>query len=229
MNLPITDIILDEQIYQRHKIDQNRVATFAENIRDGFTFDPIEVQSHPELPDLTKMAELPNSSKADLQRGFTVRQVAEKHDWPEPLIWSLALEEKDDLDRFKQLNWGLRTWDNWEWNDCDKRFGDDWPGRIPAQLIGHLLYYFTKQNDLIFDPPYFDKKAASYDEKSIATLSGREYLHFLESFFILLKEKIKKTTRLAFINADWRDFQHKPAIEEPPEEAIIIDDYLNLL
>ena len=21
------------------------------------------------------------------------------------------------------------------WNDCDRRFGDDWPGRIPAQLF----------------------------------------------------------------------------------------------
>jgi len=26
------------------------------------------------------------------------------------------------------------------------------PGRIPAQLIAHILYYFSKQNDLVFDP-----------------------------------------------------------------------------
>ena len=24
------------------------------------------------------------------------------------------------------------TWDHWYWNDVDYRFGDDWPGRIPA-------------------------------------------------------------------------------------------------
>jgi hypothetical protein len=101
---------------------------------------------------LTKMPELANSSKADLSRGFTVSQVAEKHGWPEPLVWAVALEGKDDLARFKELNWGLRTWDLWEWNNCDKRFGDDWPGRIPAQLIAHILYYFSRQNDLIFDP-----------------------------------------------------------------------------
>jgi len=51
------------------------------------------------------------------------------------MVWSLALEGKDDLERFKELDWGLRTWDLWDWNDCDKRFGDDWQGRIPAQFI----------------------------------------------------------------------------------------------
>ena len=98
------------------------------------------------------MAELPFSPNTDLARGFTVPRVAEKHGWPEPMVWALALEGKDDLTRFKELNWGLRTWDLWEWNNCDKRFGDDWPGRIPEQLIGHILYYFSKQNDLVFDP-----------------------------------------------------------------------------
>jgi hypothetical protein len=45
------------------------------------------------------------------------------------MVWSLALEGREDIERFKELGWGLRTWANWEWNDCDKRFGDDWPGR----------------------------------------------------------------------------------------------------
>ena len=99
---------------------------------------------------------------ADLSKSFTVPQVPEKHacpvgpedrtgGWAEPLVWSIALEGKDDLQILKALNWGLRTWDLWNWNDCDKRFGDDWPGRIPAQMIAHILYYFSDQNDLVFD------------------------------------------------------------------------------
>jgi len=163
------------------------------------------------------------------------------------------------LNDSRGFGWGLRTWDQWEWNDCDKRFGDDWPGRIPAQLIAHILYYFSKQHDLIldpmagrgvtpdtclalnrrcwsfdmtdrpetrpeiephtwthstanplswpvsskekpdliiFDPPYFDKKAAGYDKKSISGLPKKEYLEFLEVFFALLKQNAKKTTRL---------------------------------
>jgi len=118
---------------------------------------------------LAKMPSLAIPLNADLSKGFTVPQVAEKHSWAEPLVWSIALEGKSDLDRFKALNWGLRTWDLCNWNDClpreihvndkqsvfhwgDKRFGDDWPGRIPAQMIAHILYYFSDQNDLLFDP-----------------------------------------------------------------------------
>jgi len=435
--IPISSIVFDEDIYPRKGIDPRRVGIFAENIRDGFKFEPIEVEPDPDRPGkyrlldgvhrwnaykstgiteteaviknlngtdpllyaakkaigpmqltedeardtarraynknpalassdigkaigrarrtvdsyiadlraatqlgmdikiyrmnrlgipqdriakrvgvnqasihnhLLKMATLPNLINADLERGFTVAQVAEKHtcpvgpedrtgDWTEPMVWSLALEDKEDLDRFKEIGWGLRTWDQWEWNDCDKRFGDDWPGRIPAQLIAHILYYFSKQNDLIldpmagggvtpdtclalnrrcwafdmtdrpetrpeiephtwtisttnqlnsssadkltsskekpdlviFDPPYFDKKAADYDKKSISGLPKKEYLEFLDAFFALLKQNAKKTTRLAFINADWRDFQGKPAAEESRKGAILIDDYLSIL
>jgi len=419
--IPIASIIFDEDIYPRKRIDPRRIGIFAENIRDGFKFDPIEVEPAPDklgkyrlldgahrwsackstgvteteaviknlngtdpllyaaekaigprqltedeardtarraynkntglsstdigkaigrarrtvdsyiadlkaatqlgidlkifrmnrlgIPQdriakrlgakqvlihnhLLKMATLPNSINGDLSRGFTVPQVAEKHNWTEPMVWSLALEDKEDLDRFKALNWGLRTWDQWEWNDCDRRFGDDWPGRIPAQLIAHILFYFSRQNDLIldpmagggvtpdtclalsrrcwafdmtdrpetrpeiephtwiystagpltwpvsskekpdliiFDPPYFDKKAADYDKNSISGLPKKEYLEFLEAFFALLKQNAKKTTKLAFINADWRDFQNKPASEESGKGAILIDDYLRIL
>ena len=41
--IPISSIILDEEIYPRKGIDQKRVGIFAENIRDGFKFDSIEV------------------------------------------------------------------------------------------------------------------------------------------------------------------------------------------
>jgi len=77
---------------------------------------------------LAEMPVLAFPLNADLSQGFTVAQVAEKHGWTDPMVWSLALEDKNDRDRFKELGWGLRTWDQWEFNDCDKRFGDDWPG-----------------------------------------------------------------------------------------------------
>jgi len=95
---------------------------------------------------------LPFSLNGDLSLGFTVSQVAEKHGWPEPMVWALALEKKDDFQRFEALGWELFSWNLWEWDKCDNRFGDDWPGRIPGQMIAHLLFYFSKENDLIFDP-----------------------------------------------------------------------------
>ena len=36
-------------------------------------------------------------------------------------------------------------------------------------------------------------------------------------------------TKLAFINADWRNFQHTPAVNEIPKDAILVDDYLKIL
>ncbi len=419
--IPISSIIFDEDIYPRKGIDHRRVGIFSENIRDCFTFDPIEVEPVPDKPgmyrlldgahrwsaykstgveeidavvndldgtdpllyaakkaigpkqltedearDTARRAYSRNSSlssanigkaigrsrqtvdsyltdlratnrmdldikifrmsrlgipqeriakrfgldqktihnhlgempalafllNGDFSRGFTVAQVAEKHGWTYPMVWSLALEGKNDNDRFRELGWGRRTWDQWQWNDCDKRFGDDWPGRIPAQLIAHILIYFSKQNDLIldpmagggvtpdtclalnrrcwafdmidrpdtrpeiehctwsissdqrlfgpanakkkpdliiFDPPYFDKKADFYDKKSISGLSKKAYLEFFEAFFVLLKRNVKKKTRLAFINADWRDFQNTPASEEKYKGGILIDDYLDIL
>ncbi len=238
---------------------------------------------------LANLAMLPNPPNSDLGKGFTVPQTAEKHGWPEPLVWALKLAGKNDAAKYKELQWGIRAWDYWSWNDCDRRFGDDWPGRIPAQLIAHILYYFSKQGDLvidpmagggvtadtclafnrrcwsfdmvdrtderpeiehhfwdinnlkwpvngktkpdliIFDPPYFSKKAKEYEEESISNLTREEYMDFLERFFSLALENSKKGTRLVMINADWRDFQGTPALEENEEAAILIIDYGNLM
>ncbi|MBU0462514.1 MAG: hypothetical protein KKD21_07600 [Proteobacteria bacterium] len=136
----------DIKIFRMHRlgIPQDRIAK-----RLGL--DQKTIHYH-----LGKMPVLANSLNADLRvtfrlsRGFTVAQVAEKHGWTDPMVWSLALEGKNDHDRFKELGWGFCTWDNlkvtrkWEFNDCDKRFGDDWPGRIPAQMIAHILRCFSK-------------------------------------------------------------------------------------
>ena len=95
---------------------------------------------------------LVRSVRSALKKGNPGNQVSKEHGCPEPLIWSIALEGKSDRERFEALNWGLRTWDHWYFNDLDQRFGDSWPGQIPAQLVAHTLFYFTKEGDLVFDP-----------------------------------------------------------------------------
>jgi hypothetical protein len=49
------------------------------------------------------MPELAKLVNTDLSKGFPASQVAEKHGWAEPLVWSLALEGKEDLQRFNEL------------------------------------------------------------------------------------------------------------------------------
>ena len=41
----ISDVFLDESIYPRENIDHKRIGIFEENLRDGFVFEPIEVQA----------------------------------------------------------------------------------------------------------------------------------------------------------------------------------------
>jgi hypothetical protein len=173
---------------------------------------------------LPKMAALPNSANADLSRGFTVAQVAEKHGWldfmagggvtPDTCLamgrrcWAFDMKDRPDTrPEIEPFTWDVSS--------AQSRL---WP--VSAK---------EKPDLILFDPPYFDKKAADYDEKSISGLSKTAYLDFLEAFFVLLKRNVKKTTRLAFINADWRDFQNKPAIEEKYKGGILIDDYLDIL
>ncbi|MCP3944882.1 MAG: hypothetical protein GY710_25845 [Desulfobacteraceae bacterium] len=90
------------------------------------------------------MPVLANLLNTDLSQGFTVTQVAQKHGWTESMVWSLALEEKDDLKKFKELGWGLRAWD---------------------QELSWPVSSKGKADLVIFDPPYFDKKADGYGEK----------------------------------------------------------------
>ena len=60
VEIQISDIVLDDRIYPRENIDHKRVLIFVENLRDGFEFDPIQIQLCPN-PDLSeKKASLSN-------------------------------------------------------------------------------------------------------------------------------------------------------------------------
>jgi hypothetical protein len=85
------------------------------------------------------------------------------------------------------------------------------------------------------DPPYYTKKQKAYQEKasietpSISSFSGRDYKGFFKDFFTLAHKNTKPTTTMAFLNADWCDFESTPADEENPDKAITIFDYQRLL
>ncbi|OQY07605.1 MAG: hypothetical protein B6I22_02780 [Desulfobacteraceae bacterium 4572_123] len=67
------------------------------------------------------------------------------------------------------------------------RFGDDWPGCIPAQLIAHTLFYFTKPGDLVLDSMAgggvvpdvclaFERKYRAFDIAPSDSRPGIEYI-----------------------------------------------------
>jgi hypothetical protein len=92
-----------------------------------------------------------------------------------------------------------------------------------------------KPDLIFFDPPYFTKKEKEYEEiagdrtPSISSLPKETYEEFFKSFFLLAHQHAKKTTRMAFLNADWRDFQSTPALRENPGNSITIFDYHRML
>ncbi|MEE8398208.1 MAG: hypothetical protein V3S89_04325 [Desulfobacterales bacterium] len=43
----------------------------------------------------------------------------------------------------------------------------------------------------------------NYDRKAISGFSREQYLEFLERFLTLAHQNAKKSTRMAFVNADW--------------------------
>jgi transcriptional regulator with XRE-family HTH domain len=121
-----------------------------------------------------------------LSQGHDMDYIARHYNMDLTLAWALRLEGKTDQEKFKELGWGLRTWDQWNFNDCDERFGDDWPGRIPAQLVAHTLFYFTKRGDLVLDPMaggavvsdvclVFERKCQSFD---LVTLDNRPEIQY---------------------------------------------------
>lgn len=98
-----------------------------------------------------------------LSEGRTMDYIADHFSMDLALAWALRLEGMTDLERFggaikpvggkpNNLGWGLRSYDDWRFLKCDERFGDDWPGRIPAQLVAHALRFFTREDDLVMDP-----------------------------------------------------------------------------
>jgi len=76
------------------------------------------------------------------------------------------------------------------------------------RIVAHTLFYFTRQNDLVFDPPYFRKMAAHYMKGSISDFSRSQYLNFFKDLFCLMRDHSKSSTRIAFLNAGQKNPGH---------------------
>jgi len=85
----LSSIILDEEIYPRKGIDHRRVGIFAENIRDGFTFDPIEVAPCPDKPGWYRLLDGAHRWRAYKSTGVEeVKVVIKDLDGNDPLLYA---------------------------------------------------------------------------------------------------------------------------------------------
>lgn len=62
------------------------------------------------------------------------------------------IETDPNGDEHHQERRWLKLTTLWNFGPCDARFGFQFPGRIPGQIVLNTLYYFTDPNDLVVDP-----------------------------------------------------------------------------
>lgn len=66
--------------------------------------------------------------------------------------YAAALDGMEDTERLDRLDIKLQPYDVWQFPGCHDLMGDQHPGRIPGQLVAHLLYFYTQPGDLVLDP-----------------------------------------------------------------------------
>jgi len=87
--IPISSIILDEDIYPRKGIDPRCVGIFAENIIDGFKFEPIEVAPLPDRPGRYRLLDGAHRWSAYKSTGVTEAETVIKNlNGTDPLLYA---------------------------------------------------------------------------------------------------------------------------------------------
>lgn len=66
--------------------------------------------------------------------------------------YAAALDGMSDAERLARLDIKLQPYDVWQFPSCHDLMGDNHPGRIPGQLIAHVLYFFTEPGAVVVDP-----------------------------------------------------------------------------
>lgn len=90
--------------------------------------------------------------KNELDKGHSVETVAKRHDLPELLVWCAALDGLSDKERMDRLKINIQPYDVWHFAKCHDLFGAKHPGRIPGEIIAHVLYFYTKPGAMVIDP-----------------------------------------------------------------------------
>lgn len=89
-----------------------------------------------------------------LDSGHTDDDIGLRSGLPVQLVKALRYQHAkfDDTARLSDLDIKLQPYDVWQFASCHDLMGDTHPGRIPGQLLAHVLYFYTKQGDLVVDP-----------------------------------------------------------------------------
>lgn len=113
-NIKISEIILDNRIYPRSSIDRKRVAMFEENMGDGFKFDPIHLEVHPDEPGKYRI--LDGAHRFHASKGIGKKEVAAeiiKLNGADPLLYAAQIaiwRKASQSPRLLKSTAGLNLW-----------------------------------------------------------------------------------------------------------------------
>jgi DNA methylase len=139
-----------------------------------------EIAERLEVARTTVTADVKNceSAKADIQRlatGHTERhEIARRFNLQPALVEAITIDGLSDEQRMRKLGIKTQPYDVWQFPGCHDLMGDNHPGRIPGELVTHVLYFYTEPGDLVVDPMagsgttldaclLMGRKARSYD------------------------------------------------------------------
>ena len=66
----------------------------------------------------------------------------------------------------------LQTFNLWNFQNNDARYGMDYPGRIPGQIVENILYYYTEPFDTVVDPMGAKDTVRALGQSWLTTLSA---------------------------------------------------------
>lgn len=101
---------------------------------------------------LPEFSELKKTVKNLLTEGHPHVEVSKRQNMPLQLVWAIDMEGRTDKERMGELDINIQPYDVWNFATCHDLFGNQHPGRIPGQIIAHVLYFYTKPGAMIIDP-----------------------------------------------------------------------------
>jgi hypothetical protein len=99
-----------------------------------------------------EFSDLKKLTKKTLDEGHPHLDVAERYNMPLILVWAIDLEGRTDAERLERLGIAIQPYDVWNFGKCHDLFGAKHPGRIPGELIAHVLYFYTEPGAMVVDP-----------------------------------------------------------------------------
>jgi len=176
----------------------------------------------------------------DYKSGKSIEEIAKFYGLDLITTWTIILQGKDDLTRFKMFgrkeyqNDAPKLYNIWNFTKRDPRLGVEIAGNIAGQIAMNVLYYYTNQGDLVIDPMagggstidaslVMGRKCLAYD---INPIRDDIIKHDITNGF----PKINKKAKLIFLDPPyWKQKRGEYSNHETNLANLKLDEFYNVI